>query len=131
MVRSNPLDTLADVDTVAEIAVALVVLEANERQGTNVQPPNTPVVLLNGQGGVKGTRLAHFEVVAVPFIAAADVASKRVEAVSPPEAGTLIAVEGQGLLGKRFGRISMYRQVTIQKVIDLGPVFQVIAVPLA
>ena len=62
--------------------------------------------------------------VAVAVVLAGDVAGERVAAVGPPEAGAVVGVERQDLLGQGHGAEGLHGQVAVEHVALLGGVFE-------
>src|SRR5262249_50759258 len=114
----------AQVEGVAPLAVGLVVLEAEERQRADVHLLAAAVGLLHEQRRVEAGGLRRLEEVAVLVPLASPVARKRVEAVGPPEAGAVVLVERQHLVGQRLTDKRLHGQVAVEDVEDLGAVFQ-------
>src|SRR5262249_53985994 len=87
LVPSDSGDALAEVETVQAIAMGLVVLEADERQGADVRGPARAIGLLDRQCEVEGAAARCLKTVAVAVVLAGDVVRESVQAVGPPEAG--------------------------------------------
>src|ERR1051325_3539715 len=121
----------AEVEAVPALAVRLVPLEADERQRADVRLLAASIWLHHRQLWIEVRRLRRLEKVAVLVAVAGDVAREAVEAVRPPEAGAVIAVEGHDLFGQRGGSASLHGEVAVQRVVDLSAVFEEEAVALA
>src|SRR5262245_13595440 len=82
-VRANALDPCPQVEAVAAVAVRLVVLEADERQGADIDLLAAAVGLLHREGDCGGPTDdgCGVEAIAVVVVLAGDVACERVEAV--------------------------------------------------
>ena len=99
-VRADAVDALAEVEAIQPVAVGLVVVEADERQRANVDLFPRAVGLHDRQGRVELTGLGRLEAEAVVVVLTGDVAREGVQAVGPPEAGPVVLVERQHLLGQ-------------------------------
>ena len=83
------------------------------------------VVTPSTLNGIKKTSLPRNTVIG------RDVAGEGVEAVGPPEAGAVVVVEAEDLLGQRLARSGADGQVAVEDVVDLGAVLEEEAVPHA
>jgi hypothetical protein len=70
----------------------------------------------------------HVVAVAVLVVLAGDVARQRVAAVGPPEGRAVVGIERQHLVGQRPAAIRLHAEVAVEQVVDLGAVFQEVAV---
>src|SRR5262249_10527518 len=77
--------------------VRLVVLEANEGQGPDIDPARCAIRLTHRQAQIKPARGRRLEAEAVLLAIAGDIPGEDVETVRPPEARPFVRVERQCL----------------------------------
>src|SRR5262249_32262210 len=78
----------------------------------------------HGENQLEHRTRRRLEAVAVQVVLGGDVAREGVEAVRPPEAGALVRIEGQYLLGQRLAVPRRDGEVAVEDIVDLGPVFE-------
>src|SRR5262249_48969063 len=128
-VGSDAIHPFAEVDAVeADVAVDLVVVEADERDRADVDLPEAAVRLLDAQVRVEAAPLGRLEAEAVLAALGGDIAREGVPAVGPPEAGAVVGVEGQHLLGEPIGPSGGDGEIAVEDVEDLGAVLEEVAV---
>src|ERR1700722_10680372 len=101
-VRADTVDALAEIEAVQALVVRFVVVEADEWQRSDIRLLQFAVRLLDGKGQLQAARRRGLIAVDVAVVLAGDVAREGVASVGPPEAGALILVERQDLLGQRL-----------------------------
>ena len=84
-VRSHVVDPFPEVDAVESLAVGLVVLEAHERQGPDVDLAPLAVGLQHRHLQIHLARPRGFEAIAVAVVLAGNVAREGIQIVGPPE----------------------------------------------
>src|SRR5262249_5603092 len=111
----------------AGLGVALVVVKADEGERADIDLLPAAVRLLDRQN-----ELFHGLVPeAVDAVFDGDIAGEGVETVGPPKAGAVVVIESKRLFRQGSGRAGADGQVPVKDVVDLGAVFQEVAVALA
>src|SRR5262249_13089613 len=119
-VRADAVDPFAQVDAVqADAAVDLVALEADEGQRADIDLAEAAVGLLHAEDQLQGAGGGGLVAEAVLVVLGGDVAGEGVEAVGPPEAGPVVAVEREDLLGEGLAAAGADGEVAVQDVEDL------------
>src|SRR5262249_1717830 len=113
-----------EIEAVPALRVGFVVVKANEGQRADIRGPALAVGVKHPQHGIKIGGLGGLEEVAVLVTLAGDVARKAVVTVGPPEAGAVVLVKGNDLLGEGPGRKGLHSQVSVEKVVHLGAVLE-------
>src|SRR6516165_9408107 len=129
LIGPDTINPFAEIEAVQPVAVAFVVLESDEGQSADVDLPPDAIPLQHAHRQVDAAGRRRLEAVAVSFVLAGDVAGECVEAVGPPEAGSLILVERQRLSRQRLPGERLHGEVAVEDVVDLRPVFQEEPVP--
>ena len=106
----------------------LVVFEPHERQRANVGRLRLAVRVLDRQRHFESTRFGRFKAIAIAVVFTRDIPRERVEAVGPPETGSVVLIERQHLLRQFLAVHCLDCKVAVQDVVHFGPIFHEVPV---
>ena len=97
-------------------------------QRSNVGFLQLAIGLHDRQCHFQSTGLRRLKAESVSIVFAGHVPGKRVETVRPPEAGSVVLIEGENLLRQFLGGARFDGEVAVEDVVDLGSVLHEVAV---
>src|ERR1051325_11084016 len=119
---------VAKIKAVQTFAVRFIVLKAQKRDGPHILVDKFPIHIANLELWIEIARLLDFKSITVLIVFAAHIAREGVAPVGPPEPGSLVLIEWQGLILQALAAIRLHGQVAIEDVVLLGALFHKVAI---